>query len=382
MARGSCSHGDGMNFLWRSSTEKLTYTVAYLECSDELTKANLCWCRCSPGPLPLPACNVIVCLKPRTLPDYFSAGGAFVISEKLRRILESFDVPAEYIHVEVIPHGRKGSNKTYYLLNPLEAIDCFDYEKSEYESQPAGVTHVSKFFIDDAKTVGRHLFRVGPIGWEDSPNPKAVVDSFVCVSEELALAARSAGVTGVVFSPLVTLSVQGIDELHSLLAFPRGAIASQCADESITQYEISEGFVLPQGYIDFCKRLGAGELGEKYHIASPGYPDRHRCGDLRAFNLKVHGPPALDESSEYCADPTRYQRLVFFCEDTAANVFGFDPTEISCVEPREYNIWRVSRIWDLELVGVSFVDFINNECLSREHPPTLTFEPLRPSRKV
>jgi hypothetical protein len=189
-----------MTLLWRQSTEEKTFTNASLSCLRQIMDLRFRLSACVPVPQPFPECAVEI-EKSRQLPDFVQAGQALIVSDKLRNLIEAFKVDAEYVSVTLVRRGSVQSKQPYYLLNPLASIDCFNYKKSEYTPGPAGVTGIGKLVIDEAKTVGRHLFRVGPIGWAHAPNPQAIADLFICVSEELARKAMSVGVTGVVFSP-------------------------------------------------------------------------------------------------------------------------------------------------------------------------------------
>ena len=154
---------------------------------------------CVPAPDPFPECSIELDRNKRELPDFFKASGALIVSAKLRDVITTFDVPAEYVGMKVVRSEKVVAETGYYFLNLLDAVDCFDYGRSEYSPGPAGVTGIETLVIDESKCDGHHLFIVGPIGWAHSPNPKAIIGPFVCASEALATAALSAGITGAVF---------------------------------------------------------------------------------------------------------------------------------------------------------------------------------------
>ncbi|MEE9339389.1 MAG: DUF1629 domain-containing protein [Methylococcaceae bacterium] len=59
-------------------------------------------------------------------------GGNFYISEKIKNILVSHAVKAEY-YSSFIKVSNELFDEKYYLFNPLIGVDCIDYENSEYE---------------------------------------------------------------------------------------------------------------------------------------------------------------------------------------------------------------------------------------------------------
>lgn len=93
----------------------------------------------------------------------YAPGGKLIVSEKTRTFLQQL---AESDFFEFIPV--KFENKKmlpYYVLNLLELIDAFDWEKSKYELfeelGPNGdvvIRDVIKMEIDESKTNGRMLF--------------------------------------------------------------------------------------------------------------------------------------------------------------------------------------------------------------------------------
>jgi hypothetical protein len=181
------------------------------------------------------------------------------------------------------------------------------------------------------------------------------------------------------------MHISSIDQLSGALTFPWGVRESKTTDHSLSEAESSLGMPLSSEYAAFCRRFGAGELVESYYIAAPGYFDDHYRNDLVLLNRKIHERDGEEELKAVCAEIDRFQRLVFFCQDIRTNVYGFDSHEMTSVEPREFNIWRISRMWEMQCVASSFIGFINyiysQEVLSEGTPPIMTFRPVRPTKK-
>lgn len=184
---------------WRVDPDDEVWTLArltnYIELCEKGLKPNLC----VPVPWPFPESTLEISTEGQPA-DFISAGSIFVVSEKLRAILGEFKVPAEYFQLRVMHNGKLYVKRKFYFANILDVVDCFDYERSVYEQTPMGVTGIDTLVLVDSKAAGHHLFRVGPIGWAHSPNPKAVGDVFECASEELARRVIASGTTGVYFS--------------------------------------------------------------------------------------------------------------------------------------------------------------------------------------
>ncbi|HVS39613.1 MAG TPA: DUF1629 domain-containing protein [Gemmataceae bacterium] len=188
-----------MILIWRPDTNPDVWALAsltnYLDLCDKGLKANLA----VPAPQPFPESTLEIETEAEPA-DFILAWSVFVVSKELRDCLEEFKVPAEYFQLRVIHKGKLYRKREYYFTNLLDVADCFDYEKSEYQRTPVGVTEIEKLVLDDSRATGHHLFILGPIGWAHSPNPKAVGDAIICASEELARRVLGLGLTGVVFS--------------------------------------------------------------------------------------------------------------------------------------------------------------------------------------
>jgi hypothetical protein len=185
--------------IWREDTDPEVWTLAnltnYLDLCELGLKANLC----VPAPQPFPDSTLEIETEVEPA-DFMTAGPIFVVSGELRTILEEFNVRAEYFKLRAIHCGKDYQKKVFYFVNILEAVACLDYERSEYERTPMGVTGIEKLVFDASKAAGHHLFMLGPIGWGHSPNPKAIRDVIRCASDEFATRVLRSGLKGVVFT--------------------------------------------------------------------------------------------------------------------------------------------------------------------------------------
>ena len=141
-----------MTLIWREDTAPDVYTVAeltnYLELCEQGLKIDLC----VPAPRPFPS-SVLAIETDHKPADYFLAGLVFVVSGELRSVLETFNVHAEFHELSVTHKSKQYTSKEYYYCNILDAVDCLDYELSEYKTTPHGVTRIEKLVIDESKSM-------------------------------------------------------------------------------------------------------------------------------------------------------------------------------------------------------------------------------------
>jgi hypothetical protein len=89
-----------------------------------------------------------------------------VISKRLMDIIKSSgDTNVEFHSTQMLAYGTDEIelDKTYSILNILHRVDCFDMEKSVYETDPeypSVITKVKKIVLDSKKIEGRKIFRI------------------------------------------------------------------------------------------------------------------------------------------------------------------------------------------------------------------------------
>lgn len=98
------------------------------------------------------------------LTDYLANDkGWFVLSEKLKRLLEAMNTEIQFLPVEILE--RESNNKhTYYIANILRLVDALCLENSEYfetEIPSLGTIYtVSKFAVFENRTQNSDIFKL------------------------------------------------------------------------------------------------------------------------------------------------------------------------------------------------------------------------------
>jgi hypothetical protein len=185
-----------MILIWRASTPTGKLTNGRVENYMELTENfRVNGCEEYPAPFPPSALEITTGGEPT---DFFYAGPMFIVSGEMCQLLEKFEVNAEFFPLTTLQKGRPYDRKEFYFANILDAVECFDFEKSEYTMTEYGADQIENLVLDDKKAAGYHLFRVGQIPAKRR-NPKAVRDIIRCASDELATAIMRANLTGVAF---------------------------------------------------------------------------------------------------------------------------------------------------------------------------------------
>lgn len=89
--------------------------------------------------------------------------GWFVVSDKLKRMMESLNTEIQYLPVEVWPKNG-GASYQYYIANILKVVDALCLEESDYfttNTKKFGPIHtVSKFAVYEDKVAGADVFKL------------------------------------------------------------------------------------------------------------------------------------------------------------------------------------------------------------------------------
>jgi hypothetical protein len=120
------------------------------------------------------------------LSDFIYVGPFFIVSERLRRLLDDLNVAAEYHEVEFVKCKMK--KVCYYFANLLEKANCLDFDKSIYTMRGQFVDEIEKLAIDETKVVGKNLVRL------DKSLPVVIL-----ASRELKDKVENSGISGVFF---------------------------------------------------------------------------------------------------------------------------------------------------------------------------------------
>ncbi|MDC4765284.1 hypothetical protein NQ808_19215, partial [Acinetobacter baumannii] len=92
--------------------------------------------------------------------DYFHVGSLFIVSSKLKDILETKQVSAEYLQIKLYkPNGIPIQNK-YFFVNLLKKINCINKEHSRYTEEEGLVDEIYKLVVDVDKVKNEVLFRI------------------------------------------------------------------------------------------------------------------------------------------------------------------------------------------------------------------------------
>lgn len=110
------------------------------------------------------------------------------VSERLKEMLSSHFVDAEFLPTELIRDGKLLDFGAYYCFNLLGKVDCFDYQNSIYQNDGGFVDKIEKLVIDDAKAAGYAVCRLD-----------RCLDIITAIDQQLADAILHAGFTGTKF---------------------------------------------------------------------------------------------------------------------------------------------------------------------------------------
>lgn len=118
--------------------------------------------------------------------DFFTVGTLFIISRKLKSVLDEFPLVRELYTVDVRYKEDRSPIGSYFFLHILDTADCLDRANSQFKEEKGYVGDITKLVIDESKAAGKHLFRLAH-----------AYQRLVFASEELATAVEAAGITGV-----------------------------------------------------------------------------------------------------------------------------------------------------------------------------------------
>lgn len=119
--------------------------------------------------------------------------GLLVVSSRLRTFLEVEALPnVEFLRVTIINHKARVASADYYIVNPLQIVDCIDQGRSEImwnRIDPTTISGCTRLSLNSNTTVaGGSLFRL------------RYLENVVLVKAELAAGIMEQGFTGVDFT--------------------------------------------------------------------------------------------------------------------------------------------------------------------------------------
>lgn len=175
-----------MTMIWCSALDDDEYTNADFD-TEKWFASGISWVDCQPvqGTFPDITLEISVPHPPR---DYFHAGSMFIVSNRLKSVLEEFEVRAEFFPVRILYEEQEYQKQAYYYCNILDCVDCFDRTRGEYTFWPSGhVKGINKLAIDEDTAAGHDLFRIANGG-----------EYIVCTSDRVAAAIIEQKCRGVV----------------------------------------------------------------------------------------------------------------------------------------------------------------------------------------
>lgn len=184
--------------IWREGDTKAPRPNLYTDNMEELSDAEWVDNLCVPIPKEMPTPRIVA--DPPYQQFDCADSGDFLVSERMKNLLESFSVVAETVPCEVIQANGKPTNLKYYLFNLLDQVACFDYERSVWDNVEGEVDGIDELVLKEDLAEGHHFFMLGPVPLLGGKIvPGTVFGGIRCVSEELATAILEAGMTNVSF---------------------------------------------------------------------------------------------------------------------------------------------------------------------------------------
>ena len=155
-----------MTKIWCATLVEKEYTRAQI--SEEWFDSGIDNCVCKPVEEPFP--DVTLEIASKYVPaDFFQPGTVFTVSDRLKAVLEEFDVRAEFFPLRILYKGKEFTRRTFYYCHIFDCVDCFDFKRGKYtfETNP-GFTHlvsdIHELAIDEKKAAGHDLFRIAKGG--------------------------------------------------------------------------------------------------------------------------------------------------------------------------------------------------------------------------
>jgi hypothetical protein len=182
-----------MTKIWTQSAEPREFTqAAFINDIEENLDAYMAvmGCQSLTGRLP----NTSLKIRSRHPPaDYFEIGGMFIVSARVKAILDEFRVHAEFFPLRIEFKGAEFTETAFYFCNILDCVEGFDLARGKYIfSKKPGFTdrikEIRKLVIDEAKVMPYDLFRMAKC----SPD-------IICASDKLARSIVDRRLTGMVF---------------------------------------------------------------------------------------------------------------------------------------------------------------------------------------
>lgn len=134
--------------------------------------------------------NLEIVIRSKNAPtDFFMTGEFPIVSDKLKAILDHFEVAAEYFPVKLAAKaGKRVFRKKWFCFNLLTAVDCLDRKKSVFVNEKGWATKISRLAIINRKIGDK------PVALVANTLPMLIV-----VQDSIAQRSLESGCTGVIF---------------------------------------------------------------------------------------------------------------------------------------------------------------------------------------
>jgi hypothetical protein len=166
------------------------------------------------------------------------------------------------------------------------------------------------------------------------------------------------------------------EELYRNLRILELSLVPKVGQPTDTQIECVEkklGLPLPLGYRDFIKVFGPGEIASDFRIRAPGFRTMANGESAEAFNHMVD-LGAFNEILKHAQITftamdgpysSQARRLIYFADNSAGDLVGWDPEDVRECDRAEYGIYSVLREEGAaRCVAETFEEFIMQVCLA------------------
>lgn len=181
-----------MTKIWREASDSEQYTEAQILDMENHLDAYMAvmGCQSMKGHFPDTTVKILTDDPPT---DYFDSGGMFIVSNRLKSVLEQWKVHCEFFRLHILYRGKDYKEHDFYYCNLLDCVECLDLTHGEYTywDNPEFADHVDKIkklAIDEKKAAAYALFRIAKGG-----------EHIVCVNDGLATRIEELHLTGVRF---------------------------------------------------------------------------------------------------------------------------------------------------------------------------------------
>lgn len=120
--------------------------------------------------------------------DFFMAGMMPVVSHKLKVILDSYGVRAEFIPVDVRRDSGQRSQSKFYCFNLLDKLDCLDRHQSLFVADRGFALDIERLVLVPASPAEPPVYLIAN-----------VIPSIVCARDDVASEIQQSECTGIVF---------------------------------------------------------------------------------------------------------------------------------------------------------------------------------------